>query len=371
MKKLKEVLEEKMWQSIEKNYTSENYRYAILDSIQFIGDTIRDKSGLNQDGQNLIGRAFGGKNPIMKLNKLRTESENNIQLGTSNILKGIYQAYRNPRSHSKIEDTEEETFEIIIFINHLYKKMVDSKGAFELEPFMKRLYDKDFVKEERYIELLIKQVPKGRLNEVAIKLYSTITNFQNINIIWAKLFHKLDSQEQENLFRIVSDELRFVDDLRRIAYISILMRSDWESLDEDARIRIENKLINIIPNCEIDDIDRTNDEAIYISWSLVVINKTVLKDNLVDILYSTLHYRNNEDSDRFIMQYFEDNFQEYDDEYLHIDFKSLLIDKLKLGNKTVYNYLSNKYPEFIESPYKEFYDECKKRIGEKDEELPF
>ena len=76
---LKENIEERLWEFVKKNYNSENYSNAILDSIQFIGDLIREKSGLEGDGNTLIGIAFGGENPKIKLNNLQTETEKNIR----------------------------------------------------------------------------------------------------------------------------------------------------------------------------------------------------------------------------------------------------------------------------------------------------
>jgi hypothetical protein len=45
MENIKLIVEERLWNSIKKNYISENYTNSILDAIQFIGDIIREKSG--------------------------------------------------------------------------------------------------------------------------------------------------------------------------------------------------------------------------------------------------------------------------------------------------------------------------------------
>jgi len=39
------------------------------------GPDIRERTGLESDGINLIGQAFGGKAPKLRVNKLVTESE--------------------------------------------------------------------------------------------------------------------------------------------------------------------------------------------------------------------------------------------------------------------------------------------------------
>ena len=63
-------------------------------------------------------------------NKLQTETEKNIQKGVEFTLRGIYSAFRNPRSHTKHVDKEEDADAIIIFINHLLKLIDKSKGKF-------------------------------------------------------------------------------------------------------------------------------------------------------------------------------------------------------------------------------------------------
>ena len=63
MEHIKLHIEERLWEFIKRSYNSEDYKTAILDSIQFIGDIIREKSGLDNDGNQLIGKAFGGVNP--------------------------------------------------------------------------------------------------------------------------------------------------------------------------------------------------------------------------------------------------------------------------------------------------------------------
>ena len=68
-------IDTELWESIKKNYESDNYTGAILDSIFKLTDTIRNKTGLEGDGASLIGQAFGGEDPQIKLNKLQTDSE--------------------------------------------------------------------------------------------------------------------------------------------------------------------------------------------------------------------------------------------------------------------------------------------------------
>src|SRR6266403_1765987 len=96
---LESRIDKRLWNAIESSYQDRNYTTAILDSIHFVSQLIRDKSGLESDGQPLAGDAFGGPNPRLKVNSLQTESDRNVQKGVEALLRGLYQAIRNPRSH--------------------------------------------------------------------------------------------------------------------------------------------------------------------------------------------------------------------------------------------------------------------------------
>src|SRR5215467_12874613 len=103
---LETKLEPALWETIRASYEARNYSAAVLDSIHFVGDVLRERSGLEGDGVSSVGDAFGGKTPRLRVNKLQTESEQNIQKGVEALFRGLYQAIRNPRSHGKYIDDE-------------------------------------------------------------------------------------------------------------------------------------------------------------------------------------------------------------------------------------------------------------------------
>src|ERR1700723_1018020 len=98
---LSSVISERLWLAVRGTYEVGNYSGAILDSIYFLSDVIRDKSGLESDGLQLVGAAFSGANPIVKVNSLHSPSDQDEQKGVHFLLMGLYSAIRNPRSHGK------------------------------------------------------------------------------------------------------------------------------------------------------------------------------------------------------------------------------------------------------------------------------
>ena len=56
------------------------YARAVEEAYKCINNTVKIKSGLSADGQDLMNQAFSPKNPVLKINKLKTDSEKNQQL---------------------------------------------------------------------------------------------------------------------------------------------------------------------------------------------------------------------------------------------------------------------------------------------------
>ncbi|RTY98724.1 TIGR02391 family protein [Flavobacterium sp. RSP49] len=371
---LKENIEEKLWDFVKKNYNSENYSNAILDSIQFVGDLIREKSGLDGDGNTLIGIAFGGDNPKIKLNNLQTETEKNIQKGIEQIFRGIYSAYRNPRSHSKLDDNESDANEIIIFVNHLLKILDKSKGKFSTEIFLQRVFDKDFVESKKYSDILVESIPKNKYYEVAIELYKqkSFGKIQNIRFVWKSIFQKLNESEKRELFKLVSEELRFEDLPEIVIKNFALFDNTWEKIDEDARLRAENKIINLITLAEKNIYGQVTKEGIFATWLTSIITKSELKDSIALKVEESLLSRN-ENKQRFILEYFGRYLKTLDEFLIISSFDEIFIDEIKNGNKLIYDFINKRYSNEDRDKFKEClssFKEIKLKNSEEDD-LPF
>lgn len=344
MENIREHLEERLWNAVKRSYNSDNYKNAILDAIQFLGDVIREKSGLNSDGNPLIGSAFGGKNPKIKLNKLKSESELNVQKGLESILRGFYSAYRNPRSHSKIQDSEETAFEVIIFINHILKLIDKSKGKFTNELFMKRVFDNDFVKSKKYADLLVKEIPKGKYFDIAIEIYQEKESgkINNLTYVWKSIHNKLSETERNELLEIASEELRYTDSPMAVIKTIALFSDNWEKLSEDARLRAENKLVKLILNSTKDFHDKTNQNGIYVSWLTSIIDKSLLKNQIARNLYESLA-SGDEERQKYVIDYYGQKFDELESHLFLDSFKEILKQELKNGSILIYDFTTRHY----------------------------
>lgn len=85
-------------------YKDGHLRDAVLNSITAVFDLIRQKTGLSEDGNKLIGKAFSLEKPYLILSEIESESGKSDQQGFMQIFMGLYQGVRNPKAHSLDHD---------------------------------------------------------------------------------------------------------------------------------------------------------------------------------------------------------------------------------------------------------------------------
>jgi uncharacterized protein (TIGR02391 family) len=244
-----------LWLAIQSTYESENYSHAVLDAIHLLTQVLREKSGVDADGAALVGQALGGKPPRLRVNKLQTETEQNIQRGFEDMLRGIYRGIRNPRSHEQIEDRKDTADAIICFINYLLTILAESKPPFVLDEFLTRVFDPDFVASARYAELLAAEIPDGRLLDTMIVVYRRKHEgeLSTVRLMGKAILERLNDNQTENFLTVVTDELLGTRDEKDIRVtLAILPPELWPKVGEVARLRIENKLVSSISEGELD-----------------------------------------------------------------------------------------------------------------------
>ena len=252
----KELIDKRLWKEIRRNYINEQYSNAVLDGVQYIGDLIREMSGEDGDGYNLIGRVFNTNNPKIKVNRLRTQTEQDIQNGVMLLLQGFYRAIRNERVHEKKVDTEQEAFELILFLNHVLRIIGESKGKFTVENTLRRVFDDNFLPKEEYVQHIIQEIPPAKKFEVAIEVFRNRNKGKNksdLAVFWNSLTNDLKGEELKDIRIEISECLRYAQKRDEVTSIIFLIGKDWENLDQDARLRAENLLIRKLPSYLSDD----------------------------------------------------------------------------------------------------------------------
>lgn len=78
---------------------ADNYFHAVLEATKSIADKLRSKTGLIDDGADLVDKALTGISPLLSINPLATKSEKSEQSGFANLIKGTFGMFRNPTAH--------------------------------------------------------------------------------------------------------------------------------------------------------------------------------------------------------------------------------------------------------------------------------
>ncbi len=251
-----------MWKVIEQKYNDEHYTNAILDSINYLGSVVREKSNSTLDGDELAKNVFSPNNPKIKLNKLSTKTEKSIQMGMMDSIAGLYKLVRNPRSHGLKNDSKKDADAIIRYVDFLLGQINVAKSQFSVEAFANRVYDFAFQPKKRYAELLIKEIPKAKIFETLLYLVSKFDDKPlgtNYTYLFKQLVGESSEEELKELYSLISNELNVTPLLTYIYNIITCLPSEkWTDFDEVSRLRIEGMIKDLLVEFEtetIPDID--------------------------------------------------------------------------------------------------------------------
>lgn len=337
-------IDERLRSAIQSTYTDRNFTGAILDAIYCLSDLIREKTGLASDGVALVGQALGGKAPKIKVNKLETESERNVQAGLEQILRGLYQAVRNPRSHGKHVDKQEDADAIILFINYLIHIIDASKSPFTKSEFLKRVFDPHFVEKERYAELLASEVPPKYRLEVMLDVFRSRETGEGKKLTYfvSALLPKLTKEQKADLYSAMSQELQVTDSEAAIRTIIQIFPDDTlEHLEESARLRTENKLIQSIAEGAYNEaLARCNAGALG-TWANSCCDHFLLKEEILNAIAKKLSSTNPEEQ-AYVFRFFWDalvKLAKPPSKRLVFVIKT----ELKKGNKTLHDKLVDEH----------------------------
>ncbi|MGB4847925.1 MAG: TIGR02391 family protein [Saprospiraceae bacterium] len=103
-----------------------HYNEAIRKAAEKFENKVQNKSRLTEIGKSLMGKVFNIANPILRTSALSSENEKAFQEGYQLITMGMMQGIRNIFSHGDEDPrTPEECYEMLIFLNWLFRKLND------------------------------------------------------------------------------------------------------------------------------------------------------------------------------------------------------------------------------------------------------
>ena len=302
---LKRLIRPQLWDAISNSYAAENYVTSIQTAILFLSRTIQEKADLDLDGVRLVDQAFGGDEPKLRLNKFQTATERSEQRGFHSIISGLYSAIRNPRAHEIIKDNKNDADPIIYFVDYLLNKIDVARPPFNLEEFLPRVFDKDFIPTKSYTNELVKEIPRKRYLETLIEVYRNKPTGFNAGMlyIFPEIAKQLTKPEIEELMAIMSKDLDTLSDDESINMVlRIIPGKSWQMAKRSSRMRIENKIIKSIkegkqPYYEFEFLnpDGTLQNSGNLGKSAVyIIDQFTLKDELINAINGQLTSGNSE-----------------------------------------------------------------------------
>lgn len=105
---------------------ADNYFHAVLEAVKSMADKIRSRTGLTDDGDDLVNRAFSGTIPMLAINSLQTKSERSEQGGFANLLRGTFGMFRNTTAHEARINwamTKEDAEDLLSLLSLIHRRL--------------------------------------------------------------------------------------------------------------------------------------------------------------------------------------------------------------------------------------------------------
>lgn len=105
-----------------------NYFHAVLEAAKSVSAKIREATGLQSDGAQLVEEAFSLKDgmPPLAFNSLETPSQRSAHSGYAHFARGVVGAFRNPTAHDakiEFELSEEDALDMLATISMVHRRL--------------------------------------------------------------------------------------------------------------------------------------------------------------------------------------------------------------------------------------------------------
>ena len=110
-------------------FQNKHYGEAIFEAVKALNIYVKTKARItDKDLSGAMARAFDEKNPIIKLNDLKNQSDIDEQNGFKLLFMGAMTGIRNPKAHENIkQDDRARTIEYLAFLSLLFRRTEEGK----------------------------------------------------------------------------------------------------------------------------------------------------------------------------------------------------------------------------------------------------
>ena len=100
-------------------FLTNHYADAVESGVKALCECIRARTRRTDDGDSLMTLVFSPNAPLLRINRLRSKSEESEQRGHMLLCQGVFAAWRNPRAHALIDDSPARALMMLETLNDL------------------------------------------------------------------------------------------------------------------------------------------------------------------------------------------------------------------------------------------------------------
>ena len=327
--------------AIKSHYNNKDYTEVVRDALLCMATEIRKKSDLaDDDGVDLINKAFSEKNPLIKINKLSTTTEKNKQAGIRDLSKGLIEYFRNPMSHSKQTYSKRIADAILVLLDDvILDEIMDSRSINSIEDWFLEISNDLFPNTERYATNLVTTIPENKRLDLSVLLYQNRDKLtKSKDKVINELLKNLKPEEFKEYCEVIEKDLfGKIDENQIISLLKFITEAIWTNFSELTKTKLEDFILENTKTLEIVDYEDFNEGYIHYENGTILVNCLHIlnlfsnKMDIIDILFEK-YIDCNEPTQIFITDNYI-NIMINDNVDIKESFVDYIIERLKYRNK--------------------------------------
>ena len=364
--------------AIKSHYNNKDYTEVVRDALLCMATEIRKKSDLaDDDGVDLINKAFSEKNPLIKINKLSTTTKKNKQAGIRDLSKGLIEYFRNPMSHSKQTYSKRIADAILVLLDDvILDEIMDSRSINSIEDWFLEISNDLFPNTERYATNLVTTIPENKRLDLSVLLYQNRDKLtKSKDKVINELLKNLKPEEFKEYCEVIEKDLfGKIDENQIISLLKFITEAIWTNFSELTKTKLEDLILENTKTLEIVDYEDFNEGYIHYENGTILVNCLHIlnlfsnKMDIIDILFEK-YIDCNEPTQIFITDNYI-NIMINDNVDIKESFVDYIIERLKYRNKP---YWYDRIRKIIQNltKYSKWYMRLHTAINVYIEEMPF
>lgn len=327
--------------AIKSHYNNKDYTEVVRDALLCMTTEIRKKSNLtDDDGVDLINKAFSEKNPLIKINKLATTTDKNKQSGIRDLSKGLIEYFRNPMSHSKQTYSKRVADAILVLLDDIIlDEIIDSKSVNSTEDWFLEISNELFPNTERYAINLVSTIPENKRLDLSVMLYQNRDKLtKSKDKIINELLKNLKSEEFKEYCEVIEKDLfGKINETQIISLLKFITEAIWTNFSELTKAKLEDLILENTRLLEINDYEDYiegyihSEEGTLLTNCLHILDLFSNKMEIIDVLFEK-YIDCNESTRNFITNNYI-NIMINDNININENFVDYIIKRLEYRNK--------------------------------------